>query len=164
MSTIRKFGPLFNALSVLRAVFAMVLTLSARSGPGFRAGLPKCATVWALGSGGLRALPPGAGRSDAQERAPACGAWPLRRPGLFHVAARRRRSGNSETVLHQAPRRGPMSISASHPRTRTLDRRLLQVSDPALGCTRRRVVGVLYCTPLRDRRHPRPSRFAVGTE
>ena len=48
MSTIRKFGPLFNVLKVLWAVFGMVFRLSARSRRGFRAGLAKWATVWAL--------------------------------------------------------------------------------------------------------------------
>src|ERR1035437_10226019 len=51
VSNIRKFGPLFNGLTVLRAVFRMVFGFSARSRRGFRAGLAKWATVWGLFSG-----------------------------------------------------------------------------------------------------------------
>ena len=56
MSNIRKFGPLFNVLTVLRAVFGMVFGFSARSRRGVRAGLAKWAAIWALVfRGGYRA-------------------------------------------------------------------------------------------------------------
>ena len=47
MSNIRKFGPLFNVLTVLRAVFRVVFGFSARSRRGIRTGLAKWATDWA---------------------------------------------------------------------------------------------------------------------
>jgi hypothetical protein len=56
VSTIRKFEPLFNVLTVLRAVFRMVFGFSARSWRGFRAGLAKWARVWAPVFGVVRGL------------------------------------------------------------------------------------------------------------
>src|ERR1035437_2142229 len=43
VSNIRKFGPLFNGLMVLMAVFCMVFAFFARFWSGFRAGLAKWA-------------------------------------------------------------------------------------------------------------------------
>jgi hypothetical protein len=58
VSTIRKFGSLFNVLTVLRAVFRMVFGFSARSRRGFRPGLAKWATVgrWFSEWSGVRAV------------------------------------------------------------------------------------------------------------
>ena len=91
MSTIRKFGPLFNGLRVLRAVFSTVFGFSARSRRGFRAGLAKWATVGALVfglvRGSCRGLPGdrGLGTGQGAPRQPTRGGFAASKSGsLVH--------------------------------------------------------------------------------
>ena len=136
MSTIRKFGPLFNVLTVLRAVFRMVFGLSARFRRGVRAALAKWATVWGLvsrwlgvravglpakagrGAGPPRGLPPPrfCGRAPRQSPAPSCRRFLHRVPTIcHHLPPVWRPNSPPAPIIHQCPIRMSLQSPASPP-------------------------------------------------